>query len=395
MATESVDELIRQLVPGLESAAQAVAASQHTLAARIISDGAMHESIRLVSSQAINDVVLLLGDLQAGRGRSAIRTSRALIEHAVNMYTITSSLCDAQRYLEHLDLGLAMMLEMEVGADLLDKRSRARYIHNLKRVGRGARGRFQAAQKNWGSGFARQWSPVSLATRAEAHGMASMYDFYRLASLVTHGSAGGVLGTRRQSKSGKTESTSFRIGPALEIAPVAMMAGLMAHFHFMYALSKVRPDVDMKPYNEPVFALLELWPDYFRALTKIDIDLWPDADIQPPTTVHAIAKSGARRWYIHVPSLGQLLPARPTALPPELTAQLDEISKTVLANPAQYFLPGTEWVSIAIPGLTADQIAGSVLPERARILMPADLPGGWQFVDWPGAADPTGPATDP
>lgn len=221
-------------------AAEAVTYKQLALVAQVASDVQTHESVRLLFNLAVNDFRDLLEDLNSGAGRSAMRAARGVIEHAINLHAVTTSLREATRYMEHLDQGAALMMGLAPGESRLPRRRRSAYLHALRKVGRPAERRFELARDEHGSWFARGWSPTTLRVRAEQHGVAHLYDYYRLASLVTHGSAGGALGSVRDHPEG---FRIFRTGPALELAPVAMWAGVAGYREVLAALGRVRDDL--------------------------------------------------------------------------------------------------------------------------------------------------------
>ncbi|MFC6155865.1 DUF5677 domain-containing protein [Kribbella jiaozuonensis] len=370
--------LIAEQVPMLDGAVHVAIRSQTALVSLILADTPTHKAPKLIFTQAVNDLIDLLAEIQSGRGRAAIRTSRALIEHAINLHTVTVDLQQAQRYLEHLDLGKALMLELEIGADLLDRRSKSQYRHSLKRVGRGARQRFEQARANWGSGFSRGWSNQSLATRAARYDLDHLYEYYRLTSLVTHGSAGGILGSIRDHHEG--EISTYRTGQSLELAPVALHIGIVAYMDALTALAGLREDLDVEDYMLGVGVLVNVWPEYYKALTRIDSKIWPKKPGLPPQAVFAISRSGRRRWYLHLPWASVLMPAEPPDLETGPFARLEEIVREVMSDPDRYFIPGTTWFTLGffgVPLKLAD--SGSPVPDTAILYRPEDLPEGWSY----------------
>jgi len=154
--------------------------------------------VRLIVNQVVNDFLDLLGELKRGDGRPAIRTSRSIIEHAINLRTVAEDLPTAQRYLDHLDQIGVLVSRLDLSPLAFDGKDRRAEKHRLKKLGRDAERRFAEAEALHGRTFARQWHPKSVRDRADGFGWAEAYDLYRLASLVTHGSAGGALGSTRQ-----------------------------------------------------------------------------------------------------------------------------------------------------------------------------------------------------
>jgi len=75
-------------VHGFTMACGAVGRSQLVLADSVLGDEHTHTAGRLIFNQAVNDVLQLLNDLGSANGRTAIRTARSLIEHAINLRTV-------------------------------------------------------------------------------------------------------------------------------------------------------------------------------------------------------------------------------------------------------------------------------------------------------------------
>ena len=278
---------------------------------------------RLIFNQAVNDVLQLLIDLSSANGRTAIRTARSLIEHAVNLRTVIGDLTEAQRYVDHLDQGPALLLDLKVGLSLLKGNDRKAYEHRLNTFGKPAKRRLKHAVEQWGQNFKRDWATTNLRLRSENAGLDDLYQLYRLASLVTHGSAGGSIGTVRDSSALK--GLTYRLGNALELAPIAMFAGLKAYLSVLQSVQSFRQDLLVSVYEGPVHALLGTWPNYFVELRRLDLSLWPEGDLPRSTAVLAINRSGARKYFLHSPQFGVLFPA----IIPDLSADLGALHREV------------------------------------------------------------------
>ena len=326
--------MIDAKVPGLASAAWAAADSQRILVTQVLPGSEVSSAVKLILNQGVNDFIDLVSNIQDGSGRPAIRASRSLIEHAVNMWTVVENPKQAARYLDHLELGPALMFEQQIGADLLDKVSRRGYLHALKKSGQHARARFEDKVKVYGPSFRRGWADQNLRTRAEAAGLGQLYPYYQLASLIAHGSAGGNVGSRSVDSQNRT---TFRTGQALELAPTALEMGMRAQRALLAGLQRELKSLDIATYEAGLSGLFALWPKYARAISELDKELWPTGPVQAPAAMLAISRRGRWNWYVHVPHLKSLLPAKDPTLEPHLEERLRELTKQLLSDIDQYF----------------------------------------------------------
>lgn len=323
---------------------------QHALATQTLSHTGIDYALRLVATQAINDFTDLLSDLGQGQGRSAMRAARALIEHGVNAHTVAASTTDAQRYLDHLDQGRAVVWTLEPGADLFPGREAQRYLRKLRKLGQPAQRRFDAAVRKYGAPFRRGWHAENLRDRANRFGIGDLYEYYRLGSLVSHGAGGGALGSTREHPEG---FRTLRQGPALELAPIAYLAGLYGYREVLNALEGASADLNVPAFSDGLAALEESWPDYFAAMQKLDEQLWPDVQVQSPTVVYAFAQNGRERWFIHLPHQGVLLPAERPVLPSGHEEQLRSVVDNTLTHQRHLFTADQRFVTVAVLGVHA------------------------------------------
>lgn len=371
-----VSEMLRTQLPAFQEATTAVTYEQLALVGQVASDAGTHESIRLLFNLAVNDFRDLVGDLDMGSGRSAMRAARAVIEHAINLHTVVDSLKEASRYLEHLDQGSAIAVNLATGANRLDARTRSSYLHALRKRGTAAARRFEAAVDEHGSWFQRGWTQGTAKDRADRFGLENLYDYYRLASLVTHGSAGGSLGSVRDHPDGYR---IYRTGAALELAPVAMWAGIRGHREVLTALQRVRPDIDIDAYTSALDEFDHLWADYFEALTQIDKELWPTERVQPPVAVLAFSQATTRRWYLHLPMTACLIQAKEPDLPDWMEERVTGLIDKMIAEQPYLFRPDQYWITVAIAGVTVTPVDDArAIPDSALFEF---LPDDWEPSD--------------
>lgn len=372
---------IHERVPDLSLAIRDVVESQILLVSQIASGDRSHRAIRLLYNQVVNDLLGLLDEVGEGSGRPSIRTARTLIEHAINMRTITEDLRTANRYIDHLELGRVLMQEQAIGAEFLNGNERKAFLHSLKKAAVGAKRTFDLAAKEHGKSFQRQWHPKSLRDRANQYELGELYENYQLASLVTHGSSGGIIGTFRTAEDG---TPIHRTGQALELAPIAFVLGLKAYSAILDALERVIPDVDFDLYRRGLTRLIAIYPDYFRALKKIDDELWPTGPVMPPTAMLAIARNGKRKWWLHMISNAELweVPEDP-ALPEFLASGIDQMVATWLADPERYF-GERRWNTIAVPFVTVKPNPNKRIPDHALMMSPEEQEAeGQRVMMWP------------
>jgi hypothetical protein len=363
------DEIGRR-VDGLNIAIWAAITVQASLTS-IALTGGTHRAVKTILIQVVNDFNDLLDDISTGSGRPAMRTARSLVEHAVNLRTVGESLANAQRYLDHLEQGRVLAMDLEIGADLLTGTRRKAYLHALRAAGRGAKRKFEEALKLYGRSFASRWIDADLATRARKHGLEEHYKFYRLASLVMHGSAGGVLGSVRTHRDGEV---TYRTGQALQLAPVAMLGGLKAYLECLKGLAVVRPDIDIKPYTRPALTLVELWPSYLAAITELDNEVWPDERVNPPAAILAISRTGVRRWWLQLPWANVLIRGLTPDLPEWIERNIDELVQVILSDTDKHFRPEDRWVTIRVENVTVNpDESGRWIPDTAIMLRPEEI----------------------
>lgn len=254
----------------------------------------------MIVNHAANDALLLLGEVTMGSGRSAARTARALFEHLVHYREVTQSGAAGgeatKRYEQHVHLTADQVARRAIGLDRLQGKSARKEKGRLERIVRQHKRGLQQALVAHGKGFRKGWSLRNLFDMATAHGYADDYDSYRILSAVTHGSAGGLLGTRRAVDS---DGVCHRLGPDLLLVPTAFHEGLT----WWRELVKVLPPVSGTTavpvaMAEHVEDLLALYPSLLEAARRLDESLWP-TNPRPNFTVAVLAvfKNGRHAWY--------------------------------------------------------------------------------------------------
>ncbi len=175
-----------------------------------LSSAGDRSSAVLVVNQAFNDFVDLCFDLLTCRGRSALRTSRAMFEHLVNLLDVESSPDAARRYIRHGSVAAQTEARAAYGVDRLAGSELKAARHALKKLARDSDEDYAAALSEYGSTFRSSWAGASLYDRAVATGLGEEYDFYRLASAVCTALQVGPRGRRLRDTNGLSTALDRR-----------------------------------------------------------------------------------------------------------------------------------------------------------------------------------------
>ncbi|MET9629545.1 DUF5677 domain-containing protein [Lentzea sp. NPDC006480] len=298
-----------------------------------LNKGDVHRAASVVFNQASSDFINLWSELADGNGRSAVRTARSLIEHAVNMADVVSNSSRAERYMDHLGFAAEFLNEFELGLDTL-KRSERRKAKEQRRHGlRKVASQLVGHLGRYGKGFRASWSEMNLKDRTVKFQLDEFYPAYRLCSLFIHGASGGELGLSRQIG----DQRVIRTGPAIHLCPFAYITGIRAMQEVLKQASIVEPTLDSSPFSDALENLAKAWPLYVEVMNKIDREIWPDTPPPPPMTVLAIAQNGTQRWYWHNPVAQALIEAEPPELEEKFRRSVDEITQEVKRNPGRFF----------------------------------------------------------
>jgi hypothetical protein len=334
------------LAPGFNDALDKAFVSQMPLVDTVLTDGSTSLAVRIIVNQATNDLKDLVFELGSDSGRAAIRTSRAIVEHAINLHTVVASTSNADRYVDHLDRGPILMQDLGLGVELLKGNQRRAYAHALRTAGRDAGRRFANSLGKYGSAFRRQWAVDNIADRAKIFGLENHYTFYRIASLIAHGSASGTLGNMKKDSSGRI---TFRTGNSFELAPIAMLGGLRAYLAYLDALAVARPEIDFTGYRQAIEELIRLWPTYFAALSKIDRRMWPDSPTKAPYAAILIFRDGTAGWVLHLRETKVFMTATMPQLDAELKQDLEAFITALVSDRKRYFPSSGKPLAVGIP----------------------------------------------
>jgi hypothetical protein len=297
-----------------------------------LKDGADYRAASIIFNQAASDYMSLINELAIGNGRSAVRTARSLIEHAVNLADVINDTDSAERYVAHLAFEAEYSAKFELGLDLLSDReqrkARSQTRHYLRKVA----AQLQSSIAKYGSKFRLSWSEANLRDRAVKYNLDYLYPAYKLTSLVIHGASGGQLGLTKQIEFRRV----VRTGPAIYLCPFAYIAGIKAMTEIMQQVSNLRKDLDAQV---PLFLLGQLtnaWPEYLDAARKADKATWPTKAPLPPMAILAVAANGHHRWYWHSIDKQLIIEADPPKLNESYQKMVDDVINEVKENPDRY-----------------------------------------------------------
>jgi hypothetical protein len=314
-----------------------------------------------------NDFVDLCYDLITCRGRSALRVARSQFEHLVNFMDMLSDPDAQRRYEAHHAVAAQVEAAAEVGLDHLTGKELRSARHLLKKLARDSKSDYDAAITQYGSGFRANWASGNLRDRATRYGLDREYEFYRLASMVLHGSAGGAKGTL---------STAYplpvqRTGPSLQLCPPAYLKGLTYFRKLVEHTTVELPSVPGAALRTALDRSLDVWPEYRRLITNWDSRLWPKDLPLGHYAILAVSRGNRRRWYVHDTALELVIRAEPP--PPGSLSQAQEqsIDELIARLP-----PGDkrtdDWITIASLDLQLIPAAGARWTPDTAILPPKE-----------------------
>ncbi|UUU37498.1 DUF5677 domain-containing protein [Streptomyces sp. NBC_00162] len=277
----------------------------------------------IIGNHAWNDFHSLLDRLFEGEGRDAARASRSLYEHLVNYCEVMSSADSAERYLAHRAVTADLLGSLTRGVPLLKGAEHKRERTRLARIKRDGAAHLRTVIARYGSNFKRGWGARNLRDMATAHGYGSGYDVYRLLSQVTHGSAGGVLGTYADI----TGLSVHRTGPSFDLAVLSYLEGISFFRDFVREVEK-RSSVNCSEVVAALNRVIACWPVYRNSLQSLDRTLWPKKPPPGPVALLAMYPSGGMRWFYWDPVMKMVK----LAIPPESAEWLEEQAREVFRS---------------------------------------------------------------
>lgn len=357
---DAIQDALLDRLPDLGRHVQNAQMAAVVCASAVLTDN-NHAAVKLLVNQAVNDLTDLLFDLIAGRGRPATRAARALVEHAINLSTVASATDLADRYARHAAIRSQVEAEAQIGVQRLTGNHRRAEQHRLRKLARDAKVAADQAVADYGPSYRRAWANRNLRERARDHDLDDLYGYYRLSSMVLHGSAGGADGT----VSDTYHSRVHRSGPDLMLCINAFHEGLRAYQVIAVLMEQATPVAPHEAVTTFLTELLDAWPEYRAAIQAVDEWLWPSEAPDGPMAVLCAFRSGLRRWYWFEPRFDIMVEAHP---PQSLldTSKFDNM----IATGMKTLGPSDACVSITVTGVrVSPRFDRSAVP-ASSLLMP-------------------------
>lgn len=324
---------------------------------------------RTAFNHLANDLMCLGSEVTEYAGRSAARTSRAVLEHCVNMADTFGNPDVGERYLTHESIVAQLIAQHGAGMELLPRRERQKEERRLQQLRKGHEQKAAEGKAAYGSGFSRQWSRVSLFDRCKALGWEDRYDGYRILSSVIHGSAGGLLGTKRQTTSG----TIHRLGPSIELIPLALLEAVRSVQALASHAEDHWPGFDSSETKAACNDVIRSWAEMRHRLFKLDSGIWPEMAAPDPIAILGLYQSG-ERWYWYDP-LAQMMAVADepdeAEVGEQVRARIEQIRAEIPRDPSFNGRP----ITVALPTVRVRPKKGAPFIHSQSILVPKDFPG--------------------
>lgn len=330
----------------------------------------VHLATRLIVNQAVSDFADLLNDADRMSGRSAMRAARAVVEHAINLRTVIDDKPRADRYTDHLSQAALIQDAEKFGADGLPGGYGKSVRFRLRKAARDAGPKFEAALKRHGTAFKRSWSAGNLHDRAMAQGQSHLYEFYRFASLTTHGSAASMANARRPNEYGFVN----RIGIDPGMTPTALYGGVHALADVVTTLKDAGIRADHAAAAQALQDLAGFWAHLHYVISNFETAFFERTTRPDSPTIVAVARSRQIRWYLHDDQQKVLQPANEPPLSSLERAVVEGLASWVAASAAEFQDPSVNWVGVRLPGTQSPtpQLTRTTIPETAIPLLSDD-----------------------
>ncbi|PWV82666.1 hypothetical protein SAMN05421630_103446 [Prauserella marina] len=366
----NADELLAEAAPWFGETANNVMTRSLPFVRSFFGEAENYPAVATIFNQGLSDLIGLLIELSHGNGRSAVRSARSLIEHAVNIRDVESTPGRAQRYLDHLGFGAKFANDFSLGLDLLTRSQKRKVTrqraHTLKKASR----ELDKATEKYGKGFRRGWSEENLKDRCEKFNLLHLYPAYQLASLIIHGAPGGILGLVREIEGHRVHRT----GIAIHLCPFAYIAGIEAAKEIASTVGRQRPDLDIQPQISALDTLRKRWPQYVEAANKVDKKIWPKSPPRHATAILAVTRSGGRRWYWFDPQTEIVIESNAPNLTDEQEGRVSERVSSIVDSPENFFVNGRNFATVCLEEtlIVTPNPDAPALPATAIMLAPEE-----------------------
>lgn len=369
MDVSRINDLVRselaKEVPEFEALIGSAVVEVRGLVGRIYA-GSPRPALALLMTQLVNDFEDLCFDMQHGRGRTALRTTRSLFDALLAVLDIVEAGSNAaDRYEDHIAVAGLRAAEMRSGFSGLSGNELRSERHRRRKAAARHRIANDAAISKWGNGFGRSWTSLTTRDRATAHGLGGDYDLFRVASAAVHASAGGAFGLVSE----VANADVYRVGPALQLCPLALGDGTRYVELGLGAIGQ-HLGVDTRRANDAISNLRSVRNAYTGAMRRLDRNLWPEHP--PPGTVvlRALLPDGERRWILHDNQTGKIITC---------TAPCDGDPAIIANNEKRLDIAErddperSEWITYPFFDLTAEPIPGASWRSDGHIIPPSWL----------------------
>lgn len=355
---------IAERVPDLRPRLDAVAHQLPAVVGQAHWSGDDVPGLSPVVNQAANDFIDLLYDVSCGRGRPALKAARSLFELLVTALDIRLADENAARYLEHRWIVSQVVASLVFESEALQGNERRSHDHARRKMRRDSQAAVDAAIERYGASFRRSWTQEPLKDRADRHGLANEYEFYRVGSAALHAAAGGTLGLEREIDGRRVHRT----GSALAVCPLALLMACRFMDRLLASIEDLIDDAFLAELRDAIESLIEIWPEYRRSVLALDEELWPQVASPNQIAVLAIGRVGIRQWYVFDPDRALIRRAKPPSLTTGEQAFIDQTVSAVEKMPER-----DDIVSVAVEEVRGVPVDGALWMPADRILNHSDL----------------------
>lgn len=273
-------------------------------------------TILLIAANEFQDLIVTASH---GEGRRALASARTLYELNIALHDVMASQDMDDRYSEWGKIGTHLSAKLPLEQSTLSGKQLKAHRHHQRRQIRDTKADYETAIARFGPQYRRDWTGgKALFDRATAHSQADLYEFYRVASGVLHGTQLGASGLMRE------EFTTTRLGPSLTWAPTALLYGTES---FDRIINSARPLLlsGVRDIAEALRAVRGVWPDFDRALGTVDLALWPSESVPSPMAVYGIGRAGSGKWFVWEPDFDVICEAEtPRKIPDHIQEAISE-----------------------------------------------------------------------
>lgn len=236
-----------------------------------------HPAFLVVGIVCINDFSDLLFDCLSGRGRSSLRSARALFEHLLNIHALETD-DDGDRFMCHSIVGTRSIAAWNPIEPFVHGKDRKALKHRQMKMLRDVQPELDEAIAEYGSSFVRQWHPGSLADRARCAGLETEYNFFRASSAAVHGAASAMEGSFWVDG----EEPTVRVGPSVIACPASLAAGIRFFSEFT-AILETRVDLGKHSLTGRVNAIGDELIDFCRYTNGLEEHLFSEDRLPRPS----------------------------------------------------------------------------------------------------------------